>query len=461
MKRRKKPRKILMQKNDGFNKSIGEKPISSANLGEIKDTLKEAQYNLNLKNKLIQEYLEIYDVEKIDSISELFSTYEKRVLGVAFDDFLKSKGYKIERGFSGEGNEIFPFEYENTEVEFKKFKKVINVGTLLISNKNLKLALNIDYYGQDSTKVEILVNEKDSKDGEKFLRELKTYSQENNYLRGKKITPDLKFLEVSKAYTWDSVILDPKIKKKTMLNVETILKNLEIYRINKIQFKRGIIFKGEPGVGKTLIGKILLNITDVSTIWVTPRHLERSSTISSIGAMARELSPTILFLEDIDLYGESRESNNHKTLLGELMNQLDGIEENKNIIVIATTNRGDELEKALRNRPGRFDAVIEITKPGAVEREKMLNLYTDRFTSKDLNLKEIADKTDGYTGAHVKDLVDLAVMTAIDEQSLDKEKKIILKQSHLSSNIKKVGKKKMEIGFNSATPSSESAEAEY
>lgn len=421
--------------------------LSEAKLSEVVKAYRKSRWNNDVSYSQVKDFLSIENIEDVVSIADIVSPYVQHVVGVVFEDFLSANGYRITRQFSSDGTEnLYPYSYESIEIEYKVNKKIINDGMMLVTGKDLNFVFACSYFGHDTRKIELLVDKQNETKAEKILKDLKDYAKANNYLKNKKITPDFSFIEINKNYTWDSVILDTKTKDKIFSNLNVILNNLDIYTGNNIAFKRGIILKGVPGVGKTLIGKILCNVSDITLLWVTPKHLERSSNISMIGELARELSPTILFLEDIDLYGEKREMNGDKTLLGELMNQLDGIEENKNVIVIATTNKGDDLEVALRNRPGRFDISIEIPKPDKDCRKKMLEFYSKNFNKDNVNFDSIAEGTgEKYTGAHIKDLVDLAVMSAIDEKSLDNDKKIILKQHHFSSNIKTVGEKKIAI----------------
>jgi len=428
--------------------NIEHKKLSDSTLKDISDTYRASRWNNDIMYTQVKTFLGIEKIEDVVNLTEIVSTYTRRVVGVVFEDFLADNGYTITRQFSSDGTDnLYPYSYENIEIEYQVCKKIINDGAMLIVNKSngFKLAFMCSYYSHDSSKFEFFIDKNSEYKAEIVLKELKEYALKHNYLKNKKITPDFSFIKVDKGYTWDSVILDAKTTKQVASNINTILNNLEVYTKNSTSFKRGIIFKGVPGVGKTLIGKILCNVADITVIWVTPKYLERSSNIARIGELARELAPTILFLEDIDLYGAKRESSSDKTLLGELMNQLDGIEENKNIIVIATTNRSDELENALRNRPGRFDTVIEIPKPDKDCRKKMLELYSKDFNKESIDFESIAINTDKYTGAHIKDLVNLAVMKAIDEGSLDEDKKIILKQVHYDSSIKTVGEKKIAI----------------
>lgn len=136
------------------------------------------------------------------------------------------------------------------------------------------------------------------------------------------------------------------------------------------------------------------------------------------------------------------------------MNQLDGLIENHFVIVIATTNRVDDVEEALRNRPGRFDRIIEIAPPNLAGRIHMLQLFTQNYKLEGVDLEIVAQKTEKYSGAHVKELVITAAITAIDNKSLTEEGLVILKPEFFLSNIEKVRNKKIEpvAGFIVPTP---------
>lgn len=422
------------------------KEITKATLGELSNMYKQAQWNNSYKYDTIKRFFNISDIKSITSITRIISLYEHRITMAVFHDYLEKNKFIIEQTLHASESGPYPPEYTNIEISYKETKHVISEGMILILGPdNFRLAFTLEFYSSQEKEISVSVEQENKVKGEQFLTDLLDYAKQNNYLKNKKIMPDFSFLDPDNGYSWQSVILDEKTKLKITQNLNTVLNHLAIYNINKIPFKRGIVLKGVPGVGKTLIGKVLCNTSDITMIWVTPKYLESARQVAAIGDMARELSPSILFLEDIDLYGESRDNTSNKSLLGELMSQLDGVVENKNVIVIATTNRGDELEKALRNRPGRFDVTIEIPLPGPVEREKMLLLYTGKFFCETIDFKGVAEKCEKYTGAHVKDLVDLAVMTAVEGKSYDEDKKIILKQEHFEKNIKQVGDRKIAI----------------
>jgi SpoVK/Ycf46/Vps4 family AAA+-type ATPase len=160
-----------------------------------------------------------------------------------------------------------------------------------------------------------------------------------------------------------------------------------------------------------------------------------SQNIREIFEMARKLAPTIIFMEDLDFYASKRGANVAKQVLGELLAQLDGFEENHGIIVIATTNDYDAIDSAISDRPNRFDKSIEIPKPNAELREIMLKRKFKQHICEGLDFKKIALKTNGFSGAHVEELVTLSMMEAVKNKSLNDKKKVIIKNEHVEVAI--------------------------
>jgi transitional endoplasmic reticulum ATPase len=225
-----------------------------------------------------------------------------------------------------------------------------------------------------------------------------------------------------------------------------------------------LILAGEPGTGKTVLAKILCTQIDWTFVWVTSKNLESPKRVAQIVELCRDLSPSVLFLEDLDLFGGSRESNSNPMLLGELMNQLDGIEENTDILVIASTNNKDILEKALVSRPGRFDKIIDFPLPGVKERLKMLKVFSNGLIDDTLPyLERIAKEYKKKTGAQIKELVNMAIIFAIDEKSYDENQRLIITEDHFTKAMDAVAQKdfKQVSGFTPGAYSSIGSKIEY
>lgn len=430
------------------------KKISELTKGDLFEIGAEVVASQRILAKKIKDFLGI-PVEESVGIAVELSPYERFIQTAVFEDFLKTQKFTILHKVQLEGDYyITPFEYSSIEIGIGETKQAIKEGYVFIEStaKKLRFIISFSDLGYKCYKIQVITKPKNSEVARTLLSDLSVYAKEHNILKNKKITPALTHLKPSPQYTWDSVILPDKVKKEIRQNVDLLISNIEVYKKNNMTFKRGLILKGVPGTGKTLIGKVLCNTINAATfIWVTPGDLTEVRKVRSICEIARGLAPTILFLEDIDLYGGHREREN-RGILGELMNQLDGLVENEFVVVIATTNRSEELEVALRNRPGRFDRLIEVPLPDETCRMQMLNLFLSSNSSLEIEnrkklIGELVGRTKDFTGAHVKELVNSAIIEALDSKSLNKKGHIILKRKHFLENIKAVKEKKISVGF--------------
>lgn len=258
-------------------------------------------------------------------------------------------------------------------------------------------------------------NEKTSK---KILTELEQFTRKNNCLRGKKIR-DVnvlagEFVEVTQAeyekVTWENYYYEPHIKDLLELEVFGFLKNTERYNLRNIT-KRGVLCYGPAGSGKTSLGRIICNYAqDYTIIWITPDLIAENEagkfSIKLLYTLADFVSPVCIILEDIDLFARDREDGASNDLrLGALMNILDGVNSVKNAVTVAMTNRMEIIEHALRNRPGRFDRVVEIPTLNDELRTRML---TDRMVPFKVDkgvIEHIVKKSKNWTGADVQEIV--------------------------------------------------------
>ncbi len=131
-------------------------------------------------------------------------------------------------------------------------------------------------------------------------------------------------------------------------------------------------------------------------------------------SLARFVAPAVVFLEDLDLFAEEREGNSSWMGLGELMNQLDGAVDNEDIVTIATTNRLDVIEKALRNRPGRFDRIVQIGEMDERCRYRLLGKLLAKAGIGPEDMNYLVDATADYTGAQVEELANTLYILGVD-----------------------------------------------
>jgi len=254
-----------------------------------------------------------------------------------------------------------------------------------------------------------------SRDAVRFLRQWTAFAREHNYLRGQAFFADGKTLERKRAYTWDDIVLPESVCQAVRLHVEGFLRNVTRLRALGVKARRGLILEGPPGTGKTLLGKVLADTLDCSFIWVTPRHIRpwKPSDFADVLEVARFVAPSVVFLEDLDVFAEERNIRGD-ICLGELMNQLDGAVDNEAILTIATTNRLEVIEKAIRNRPGRFDRVLHIGDMDDDCRRRLLERILAKAEVSPADMAHLVSTTDGYTGAQIEELANTLYMLAVD-----------------------------------------------
>jgi len=253
-----------------------------------------------------------------------------------------------------------------------------------------------------------------NRDPSAFLDLWKTFTQAHNYLRGRAFFADGEIIARQRAYGWDDIVLAEEVKRTIRTHIGGFLRNRGRLKALGVKPRRGLILEGPPGTGKTLLGKVLADtLDDVSFIWVSPRHIKNPADFDDILQVARFVAPTVLFFEDLDLFGEDRDGHGGMAL-GELMNQLDGAVDNEDIVTIATTNRLEVVEKALRNRPGRFDRVLTLDEMDAPCRRRMLARLLAKADVSDEDMAFLVSATKGYTGAQMTELANTLFILAVE-----------------------------------------------
>lgn len=206
-----------------------------------------------------------------------------------------------------------------------------------------------------------------------------------------------------------------------------------------VRQRAGLILAGPPGTGKSTLGKELVETLATSLLWITPGDLSEANDVREAYEIARWLAPTVVFLEDLDLVAESRERGNRGSMLGQLMNELDGGAGDHPVLTIATTNRLEVVEQAVSNRPGRFDQILEIGPPDSVSRRGML---VHRLRNADL-AEDLLDWScgllEGATGAEIEEVANSALAAAVFEEGAGESRPLITR-SHLEEALERVSR---------------------
>lgn len=178
--------------------------------------------------------------------------------------------------------------------------------------------------------------------------------------------------------------------------------------------KKGLLFHGAPGTGKThCIHYLASRLTGHTTLLITA---EQVGMLPEYMALARLLQPSIVVIEDADLIARNRVSMAdvcEEVLLNKLLNEMDGLKQDAEILFVLTTNRPDALEPALAARPGRIDQTIEFPLPDADCRLALANLYARNLEMSDDLFELLVRKTDGSSGALIKELMRRVAQNAL------------------------------------------------
>jgi transitional endoplasmic reticulum ATPase len=250
-------------------------------------------------------------------------------------------------------------------------------------------------------------------------------------------------VEISKV-TWNEVGGLDEARQEIVEAVEWPLKSPEKFIKMGIQPPKGILLYGPPGTGKTLLAKAVANESSANFISVRGPQLlskwvgESEKAIREVFKKARQVSPSILFLDELDaiapIRGMDNSSRTSERVVNQLLTELDGIETLKNVVVIAATNRPEIVDPALI-RSGRFDRLVFVGPPTRSGRVEIFNIHLKNIPlTDDVNKEELADLTDNYVGADIEALCREAAMLSLRE-NFENQK---VEMRHFRAALKKV-----------------------
>lgn len=207
--------------------------------------------------------------------------------------------------------------------------------------------------------------------------------------------------------------------------VEDPLLRPELYAKIGIEPPKGVLLVGPPGTGKTLMAKAVANATNATFIRLVGSELvqkyigEGARLVRDLFDLAKEKAPSIIFIDELDSVGAKRldvatsgDREVQRTLM-QLLAELDGFTAIKDVKIIGATNRPDILDDALL-RPGRFDRIIDVGLPDAEAREQIFSIHIGHMNvDKKISAKKLADMTEGFSGAEIKNMCTEAGMLAI------------------------------------------------
>jgi len=260
--------------------------------------------------------------------------------------------------------------------------------------------------------------------------------------------------------TWKQVGGLDEVKQELKEAVEWPLKYPDVFEQLRTKPPKGILMFGPPGTGKTLLAKAVANESECNFIAVKGPELlskwvgESEKGVREIFRKARQASPSIIFFDEIDALVPKRGSyqgSSHVTesVVSQILTELDGMEELKNVTILAATNRPDMLDDALL-RPGRLERHIYVPAPDPESRRKIFEVYlggeTESILAKDVDIDALVAKTDGYVGADIEALVRETKMAAMrdfivqmsgrtEQERKDAIKNVMLTKAHFDAAL--------------------------
>ena len=222
---------------------------------------------------------------------------------------------------------------------------------------------------------------------------------------------------------WEDIGALEEAKQELKEAVEWPLKFGKVFDHMNAKPPKGILLYGPPGTGKTMLAKAVATESEANFIAVKgPEFLnkwvgESEKAVRETFRKARQASPCVIFMDEIDSIAPERgtggDSNVTERVISQMLTEMDGLESLNNVVVIAATNRPDIMDPALL-RPGRFDKSIFIGPPDKESRKAIFGIHTkNRPLAEDVDLEELAEKTEGCTGADISAICNEAVMNAV------------------------------------------------
>jgi transitional endoplasmic reticulum ATPase len=223
---------------------------------------------------------------------------------------------------------------------------------------------------------------------------------------------------------WDDIGGLDAARDRLREGVELPLKHPEAFRRLGIRAAKGFLLYGPPGTGKTLLAKAAAREAEANFIATKSSDLlskwygESEQQIARLFNRARQVAPTIIFIDELDGLVPARggglgEPQVTERVVNTILSEMDGLEELQNVVVIGATNRPNLIDPALL-RPGRFDELIYVGVPDTAGRRRILAIHTEGMPlASDVDLEKIAQRTDHFTGADLEDLVRRAGLTAL------------------------------------------------
>ncbi|WP_404813128.1 CDC48 family AAA ATPase [Infirmifilum lucidum] len=445
--------KAVANETDAYFIAINGPEIMSKFYGESEQRLRE------IFEEAKEHAPAIIFIDEIDAIApkreEVTGEVEKRVVAqlLALMDGLEARGDVIVIGATNRPNALDPALRRpgrfDREIEIGIPDKRGRLEILKVHTRSMPLAKNVDleklaemthgYVGADLAALcreaamkalRRVLPRIDLEKEEIPLEVLETIEVEmEDFLNAyREITPSaLREIEVEvPSVRWDDIGGLEDVKQQLREAVEWPLKYPESFGRLGIDPPKGILLYGPPGTGKTLLAKAVATESEANFVSIKGPEIfskwvgESERAIRELFRKARQVAPSVIFIDEIDALAPMRglvssDSGVTERVVSQLLTEMDGLERLEGVVVVAATNRPDIIDPALL-RPGRFDRLIYVPPPDEKARLEIFRVHTRRMPlAEDVDLAELARRTEGYTGADIEVLVREAGLIALRE----------------------------------------------
>jgi len=450
--------KAVANESDASFFSIQGPEIISKFVGEAEERLR------NIFAKAAKEAPSIIFIDEIDAIApkrgEVIGEVEKRVVAqmLALMDGLKGRGKVVVIAATNRENALDPALRRpgrfDREIELGVPDKKGRLEILQIHTRGMPLTKDVDIkhlaaktHGYVGADLAALAREAAMKTLRRVLPDMNLEEETiavdllDRLIVSKKDF-DGAFHEVQPSAMREVLIETPNVKWTDVGGLESVKKELkeaiewpiqnpEMFKRMGIKPPRGIFLFGPPGTGKTLLAKAVATETESNFISIRGPEIlskwvgESEKGVRETFRKARQAAPCIIFFDEVDSIAPRRGahsgSNVTETVVNQILTELDGLQELKDVVVIAATNRPDIVDPAML-RPGRFDKLIQIPIPDKKTRLEILEVHTKHSPlTKDIDLEEVSKQLDGFSGADIQALVKESAMNALRQSKDSKE----------------------------------------
>ncbi len=332
--------------------------------------------------------------------------------------------------------------YVNVPVDVDRTLPCVSLAVWLLRHNDIPVAvltsLGDPHRNQPGLRVEVMSPERAA--AVAFLAHIQALAHKLNVYRGKVLTFSfgewgsfgLKFHPLPQL-TRDDLILPESDLDAIERHTVGVAQHADRLRAAQRHLKRGLLLYGPPGTGKTFSVMYLCSrMPGRTTILLSG---QAAPTLGQAAAIARSLQPSMLVLEDVDLVAMERTMPGMASnpLLFQLLNEMDGLDEDADVIFVLTTNRVELLEPALANRPGRIDQAVEIRLPDPACRRRLIERYFRGLVLEDVDIDAIVDRTAGVSAAFLKELGRRTALVAAETTPGDHS--LVIRPDHVTEAL--------------------------